>query len=97
MAIGGTEVVIMARETVQDMKIAFGAVAPTPILAKKAKKILRVISLKYKLLKESSQSTSYKSKPIGDIRSSADYCRKLIVALTKRVVVHTFQQAQLEV
>jgi carbon-monoxide dehydrogenase medium subunit len=86
----------MDRETIGDVKIALGAVAPTPMRAKKAEGILRGMKLNDKLLEESSQAASYESKPIDDVRSSADYRRRLVAVLTKRAVMQAVQQAQRE-
>jgi carbon-monoxide dehydrogenase medium subunit len=94
--VGVAALVVMDRETVQEVKIALGAVAPTPIRAKKAEGILRGMKLNDKLLEESSQAASYESTPIDDIRSSADFRRKLVAVLTKRAVVQAVQQAQSE-
>ena len=78
------------------MKIALGAVAPTPIRAKRAEEILKGKKLDDKLLEESSQAASSESKPIDDTRGSADYRRKLVKVLVRRAVGQAYEQAQLE-
>ncbi len=95
--VGVAAFVVMDRDTIGDVKIALGAVAPTPVRAKKAEAILKGLRLDDKLLSESGQAASYESKPIDDVRSSADYRRKLVAVLTKRAVVQAVQQAQSEV
>ena len=94
--VGVAAFVVMDRETIGDVKIALGAVAPTPVRAKKAEGILRGKKLDDKLLEESSQAASSESKPIDDVRSSADYRRRLVGVLTKRAVLQAIQQAALE-
>lgn len=80
-----------------NVKIALGAVAPTPIRAKEGEEILKGKKIDDKLLGESSQAASGESRPIDDARGSADYRRKLVTALVKRAVRQAVEQAQLEV
>ena len=94
--VGVAAFVVMDRGTIREVRIALGAVAPTPIRAKKAEGILRGSTINEKVLEESSQAAAYESKPIDDIRSSADYRRTLVAVLTKRAVVQAVQQAQSE-
>lgn len=84
--------VIMEGDILRDVKIALGAVAPTPIRAKKSEEILKGKKLDDKLLEESSQAASLESRPIDDIRSSADYRRKLVTVLVKRAVRQAVEQ-----
>ncbi len=95
--VGVAALVILEGDILRDVKIALGAVAPTPIRAKKAEEILKGKKLGDKLLEEASQSASRESKPIDDIRGSADYRRKLIIVLTKRAVKQAVEQIRLEV
>jgi carbon-monoxide dehydrogenase medium subunit len=95
--VGVAVLVVMDKESIGDVRIALGAVAPTPIRAKKAEVILKGMKLDDKLLDESSQAASYESKPIDDVRSSADYRKRLVAVLTKRAVLQAVQQAQSEV
>jgi carbon-monoxide dehydrogenase medium subunit len=94
--VGVAAFVVMDGEVIGDVKIALGAVAPTPIRARRAETILKGMKLNDKLLDESGQVASYEGKPIDDVRSSADYRRRLVVVLTKRAVVQAVQQAQSE-
>ena len=95
--VGVAALVVMDGETIQDVRISLGAVAPTPVRAKKAEVILKGMKLDDKLLDESSQAASYESKPIDDVRSSADYRKRLVAVLTRRAVLQAVQQAQSEV
>ena len=95
--VGVAALVIMESDILRDVKIALGAVAPTPIRAKKAEEILKGKKLGDKLLEEASQAASRESSPIDDARGSADYRRKLIIVLTKRAVKHAVEQIRLEV
>ncbi len=95
--VGVAAFVVMEKETIGDVKIALGAVAPTPVRAKKAEAILRGMKLDDKLVEQSGQAASDESKPIDDVRGSADYRRRLVAVLTRRAVMQAVQQAQGEV
>jgi len=95
--VGVAAFVVMEKETIGDVKIALGAVAPTPVRAKKAEAILRGMKLDDKLVEQSGQAASDESKPIDDVRGSADYRRRLVAVLTKRAVIQAVQQARGEV
>ncbi len=84
-------------DVINDVKIALGAVAPTPIRAKKAEEILRGKKLEGELLQKAGESASEDTNPIDDARASADYRRRLVKVLVKRAVRQAADQAQLEV
>jgi len=92
--VGVAALVVMKREVLQDIKIALGAVAPTPIRAKKAEEILRRRKLDEELLKKSGQAAAREASPIDDIRGSADYRRELLEVLTKRAITQAIQQVE---
>ena len=92
--VGVAVLVVMEGKILRDVKIALGAVAPTPVRAKKAEEILKGNKLEDKLLEESSRAAVNEAKPIDDVRSSADYRRKLVAVLTKRAVIQAVQQAE---
>lgn len=84
-------------DVINDVKIALGAVAPTPIRAKKAEEILRGKKLDQELLQKAGESASEDTNPIDDARASADYRRRLVKVLVKRAVRQAADQALLEV
>ncbi len=69
-----------------DSKIALGAVAPTPILAKESSAKLTGSPVKQETIETVSQFAARESKPISDVRASADYRRHLVYVLTKRTI-----------
>jgi len=69
----------------QDVRIALGAAAPTPIRAKKAEAVLRGKKITNNLIKEAGEIASTEAEPISDIYASAEYRRELIKVLVKRV------------
>ncbi len=68
--------------------IALGAVAPTPIRAKKAEALLNANRLTPELIQEAAEAASDEATPISDFRASAGYRR----ALVKNLIVKGIQQ-----
>ncbi|MCB8815194.1 FAD binding domain-containing protein [Desulfosporosinus shakirovi] len=72
--------------TFTEAKIAIGAAAPTPIRARETEKFLQGKTISDDLLAEAGVIASGESKPISDIRGSAEYRRDLIRVLTRRAL-----------
>ena len=75
-----------AKKTIITARIALGAVAPTPIRARKAEKFLTGKQVQESVLKEASLIAAEETKPIDDFRASAQYRRMLSAVLTRRVL-----------
>jgi carbon-monoxide dehydrogenase medium subunit len=71
-----------------DVRIVLGAVAPTPIRAKKAEEILEGQPLSEALTEKAGTMAAEESKPISDVRSTADYRRAMVAAMTKRALLN---------
>jgi len=69
----------------QDVRIALGASAPTPMRAKQAEEVLRGKKITDALLTEAGQIASTEVDPISDIYASEEYRRELVKVLVKRV------------
>lgn len=70
-----------------DVRIALGAVAPTPVRAKKAELLLaQSQSIDKALIQQASQAVSEDIAPISDVRASAAYRREMAVNLTRRAL-----------
>jgi aerobic carbon-monoxide dehydrogenase medium subunit len=78
----------------KDIKIALGAVAPTPIRAREAENAVKGKTLGDDLLEKAAQAAMAASKPITDIRSSAEYRQKMVGLLTKRAVQQAWEKAK---
>ena len=70
------------------VRIVLGAVAPTPIRAKRAEAALEGQVLTEALAEKVGQISAEESKPISDVRSSADYRRAMVGAMTKRALLN---------
>jgi carbon-monoxide dehydrogenase medium subunit len=82
-----------AKNNVQDVRIGLGAVAPTPIRATKTEALLRGKSLSAALAQEAAQMAGSESRPIDDQRSSGEYRRWIVEALTRRGLEQTWKAA----
>jgi carbon-monoxide dehydrogenase medium subunit len=70
------------------VRIVLGAVAPTPIRAKRAEAALEGQTLTEALAEKAGAIAAEESKPISDVRSSAEYRRAMVGAMTKRAVLN---------
>jgi len=68
------------------IRIALGAVAPTPIRAEKAESILKDKRVTPELIQKCAEIAVEETKPISDIRASADYRKKMVYFLVKKMV-----------
>ena len=72
----------------EGVRIVLGAVAPTPIRARNAEAILEGQTLTEALAAKAGHEAAKESKPISDVRSSADYRRAMVSAMTKRAILN---------
>jgi len=70
----------------QEVRIALGAVAPTPIRAHNAEAFLTGKSLTQDVIKEVAGKAAAEADPISDLRGSAEYRRLLMEVLTRRTL-----------
>jgi CO/xanthine dehydrogenase FAD-binding subunit len=82
-----------AKNILQDVRIGLGAVAPTPLRARKTEALLRGKPVTATLLKDAAAMAASESSPIDDQRSSAEYRRWIVEALTQRGLTQTWKAA----
>lgn len=70
----------------KDVKIALGAVAPTPIRARQAEAIIAGKRIDEDLIEKAAQAAAAESKPISDVRASDWYRHDMVVVFTKRAL-----------
>lgn len=93
LAIAGVAVAVEVENNVlKDARIVAGAVAPTPVRAKKAEEFLKGKEVTAELLEEAGVIASGECKPITDIRGSAEYRTNLVRVLTKRALRKAIDQ-----
>jgi carbon-monoxide dehydrogenase medium subunit len=82
-----------AKNSLRDVRIGLGAVAPTPIRATKTEAMLRGKPLTAALVKEAAAMAASESSAISDQRSSAEYRRWIVEALTRKGLEQTWKAA----
>jgi carbon-monoxide dehydrogenase medium subunit len=81
--VGVAVIVAMDGERCKEIKLVLGAVAPTPIRAKKAEEMLRGEEINETLIEKAAQAASDESRPITDVRASADYRKEMVKVFTR--------------
>jgi CO/xanthine dehydrogenase FAD-binding subunit len=69
-----------------EIRIALGAVAPTPIRAVRAEEVLQDRPISALLIEEAARAASAECRPIDDHRASASYRRDMVYVLTRRAL-----------
>ncbi len=83
-----------AKGVCQDICIALGAVAPTPVRAGSAESIIKGKSFDETLIGRAAQAAAETARPISDIRSSADYRSEMVSVLTRRAISQAWEKAR---
>ena len=69
-----------------ETRIVLGAVAPTPLRARHAEDLLRGKRLTDELIAKAAQAAVAESRPISNVRASAEYRREMVGVLTRRAL-----------
>ena len=80
--------------TVKDVRIALGAVAPTPVRARPAEDFLKGKNPDQETIRETANRAAEFSKPIDDVRSSAHYRSEMVRVLTRRALQEAVKRAR---
>jgi carbon-monoxide dehydrogenase medium subunit len=80
-------------KTCRDIRIGLGAVAPTPIRAREAEALLRGRVLTDSLVQSASETAVRESKPISNVRGSAEYRKEMVRVLTRRAIEEAQKRA----
>jgi carbon-monoxide dehydrogenase medium subunit len=87
LAIVGVAVVIIPQDGIcKDIRIALGAVAPTPIRARRAEAVLKGQKLDDNLIEKAARTAAGEARPIDDHRASAEYRRDMVEVLVRRAI-----------
>jgi carbon-monoxide dehydrogenase medium subunit len=81
-------------DTCKDIRIVLGAVAPTPIRARQAEAVLRGHKLDEQTIERAGDIAMSESRPISNVRGSADYRREMVRVLTRRAVAQAMDLAK---
>jgi CO/xanthine dehydrogenase FAD-binding subunit len=85
--------VIMDGDKCKDAKIVLGAVAPVPMRAKKAEEVVKGNKLSTELLETVGLEASRESRPITDMRATAEYRKVLVAVLSARAIEEAAKRA----
>jgi len=89
-------VVIQANNSVCDeARVSLGAVGPTPLRATRAEAVLRGQQPSAALLAEASRVAAEESRPISDVRCSAEYRKDMVEVLSKRCMESALSMLQM--
>ena len=84
LAIVGVAVIAtLDGERCQNVKIVLGAVAPTPMRARNAEEVLEGKEIDDALIENAAQAAADESRPITDVRASADYRKEMVKVFTR--------------
>jgi carbon-monoxide dehydrogenase medium subunit len=78
----------------RNLKIALGAVAPTPVRARNAAAVLEGKEISDALIEQATEAAAAESRPITDVRASADYRREMVKVFTRRAIGKVTGKAQ---
>lgn len=81
-----------ANNVCADVKIALGAVAPTPIRATAAEAVLRGKVLTEDLAAEAGKVSGTECRPISDLRATQNYRCSMVEVLTRRAVMEAYRR-----
>ncbi len=79
--------IIVTGRKCKEAKIALGAVAPTPIRARKTEEILKGQITETGIIESAAAAAADEAKPITDIRSTAEYRKETIQILVRRALI----------
>ncbi|MBL0713996.1 MAG: FAD binding domain-containing protein, partial [Desulfosarcina sp.] len=83
----------MEKDLCRDVRIFLGAVAPVPMRAEKAQAVVLGKKLTGEIIEKAGIAASEESRPITDVRSSADYRKKMVAVLTRRALTESRDRA----
>ena len=81
-------------DRIERARIALGAVAPTPIRARKAEAALEGKTASEALFAQAAETATSEANPIGDVRGSAEFRRHLVKVTTERCLQEAAQRAR---
>lgn len=81
----------------RDLRIVLGAVAPTPVRARAAEALLEGVAPDEAAIAAAGRAARDESRPISNVRASADYRRAMVAVLTRRAVAAAWERTGREI
>ena len=92
-AVGVGAMVVMDGDVCAEVKIVLGAVAPIPMRARQAERVVRGACLSPELLAKAGLEAYEECRPITDVRATAGYRREVVAVLTARAIEEAVKNA----
>lgn len=86
----------LAGDICRQVRIVLGAVAPTPVRARQAEALLLGQKITGTNITAAAEAAMAESRPISDVRSSAEYRREMVRVLAGRAITAALEQARQE-
>lgn len=86
--VGVAVALVLSGGRCEKARVALGAVSPTPMRARRAEALLEKQILTEALAAKAGAEAAAESKPISDVRSSADYRREMVRVNTTRAILN---------
>lgn len=81
-------------ETIKDLKLVMGSVAPRPLVSREVPALLIGQKLSDELLKKAAAAAAGEAKPISDIRGTAEYRREVVAVMARRLLKEAYAAAK---
>ncbi|MBI5592792.1 MAG: xanthine dehydrogenase family protein subunit M [Deltaproteobacteria bacterium] len=85
-AVGAGIMLTLKGRVCEDLRLFIGACGPTPVRARRAEAMIRGKELTDDVIDKAGVQASEETRPITDVRASADYRSKMVAVLTRRVL-----------
>lgn len=82
---------VLADGALSNVRVAFGAVAPTPVRARRTEQALEGMRLDAATIARAAETARDEVTPIDDVRASAWYRKEMIHNMTRRMLDHAAQ------
>ncbi len=92
-AVGAGIMLTLKGRVCENLRLFISACGPTPIRARKAEEIIRGKELTVDAMDKAGAEASWETRPITDVRASADYRSKMVAVLTRRVLKQAHESA----
>jgi len=94
IAAASTLITLDGKATCKDARIVLSAVAPVPMRAKEAAKLLVGKSIDDNLIEQAAGMASKEARPTSDVHASEEYRRELAKVLVRRVTKQALERAK---
>jgi carbon-monoxide dehydrogenase medium subunit len=93
----GSFITLAQDEKIKQARIALGAVAPTPLRAYEAERMLIGKAPTQKIIEHAAVQAAEEAVPISDMRGSANYRREMVKVLTRRTLKESCRKMGVEI